>query len=347
MMATIDVVAGAVTVRWSEQFCTRCVLSESFPGLTFNRSGECSYCTNEAERVVLDQETVESALKSARRERQPDVYDAVVLYSGGKDSTRALWAGSNAGLRVLAFTLDNGYISTQTNRNMVAVLDALGVDHVYFRPPATLMKLLYRTSLMSEFGEETMKYSTGSCGSCISMVFAAGRRVARGYGVSTLIGGWSPGQMSTSPVVDGAFVDAVIRRQLEPLARKHPKLAAALEPWLAPTRLDDIRLVNPMYSVAYDEEVVVRAISEMGWQRPADTDSCSTNCCLNGFLVVDHIRRYGYHPYAYELAHHVRIGATSRSDAMAKMTHIGVRAATADRVAVDLGLPRPFGSDGQ
>jgi hypothetical protein len=79
-----------------------------------------------------------------------------------------------------------------------------------------------------------------------------------------------------------------------------------------------------------------------GWRAPEETDSCSTNCRLNGLLIIDHLRKYGYHPYVYELAHHVRLGAMSRTEALDKLRHIKVPAASVGPVAVELGIPSPL-----
>lgn len=53
-------------------------------------------------------------------------YDAVMCYSGGKDSTYTLMlAVKKYGLKVLSFTLDNGFISPVAFDNINRVTDAL------------------------------------------------------------------------------------------------------------------------------------------------------------------------------------------------------------------------------
>ncbi|HEY8983164.1 MAG TPA: hypothetical protein VIU15_26745, partial [Streptomyces sp.] len=72
---------------------------------------------------------------------------------------------------------------------------------------------------------------------------------------------------------------------------------------------------------------------------PKETDSCSTNCRLNSLLIVDHINRHGFHPYVYEMAHHVRLGALGRDEALAKLGDLGVAPETVSAVSVELGMP--------
>ena len=71
--------------------CISCVIPESFPGVSFDSSGLCSICKNfrankafipsiEKLRIKLDK--ISSANRSANSQ-----YDALVAFSGGKDST--------------------------------------------------------------------------------------------------------------------------------------------------------------------------------------------------------------------------------------------------------------------
>ena len=68
-----------------------------------------------------------------------------MLLSGGKDSTYALCRLVDMGLRVYAFTLDNGYISEQAKDNIRRVVAALGVEHEFATTPA--MNAIFRDSL--------------------------------------------------------------------------------------------------------------------------------------------------------------------------------------------------------
>ena len=338
----VEVLGDDLTIHYDQQLCSRCILPATFPGVTFDGSGLCSYCRDESERIVVAQsavdEAVESALATAATDRD---YDCLVLYSGGKDSSLALSiARRRLGLRVLAFTLDNGFLSAGTGDNMRRVLDELGVDHVLFRPPGTVMRPLYRISMGLSFGTDTTKYSTAGCGSCISMVLATGLRFATAHRIPLLVGGWTPGQFTTSPLCSVSFLDDVVQRHFDPLAETSPTLAEELAAWRRPSDATrPVGLLNPLYASHYSERDTLAALVELGWKTPPDTDSCSTNCRLNGLLIVDHVRKHGYHPYVYELAHHVRLGALPREEALHKVSRVGVNPDRLDRVADELGVP--------
>ncbi|MGV9384998.1 hypothetical protein ACWDRB_54980 [Nonomuraea sp. NPDC003707] len=340
MNVAFTVEQNEVLIRYDQQICKVCVLPESFPEISFDDAGICSHCRDREEQVVVSRQSIDDAVKQALADASSRDYDCLVLYSGGKDSSLALTvARRELGLRVLAFTLDNGFLSAGTSGNMRRVLDSLDADHVLFRPPGRLMRPLYNVSMKLDFDANTMKYSTGGCGSCISMVLASGLRFARAHGIPLLIGGWTPGQFTTSPLVGLSFLEDVIARHFTPLSLASTSLSEQLAGWRTEQRgPGPAGLLNPLYAMSYSEEATIAKLAEFGWRPPKDTDSCSTNCRLNGLLILDHVRKYGFHPYAYELAHHVRLGALSREDALAKVSATGIRPALVTSVTAELGL---------
>jgi N-acetyl sugar amidotransferase len=131
------------------QVCTRCVLSSHFPRLTFDHQGICSICreydrwTSEwksklsEKRKILDR--ICAKVKSKHKE-----FDALIPYSGGKDSSYVLYvAKKELGLNCLAYTADNGYLSKHAKSNIDKTCRKLGVEHVYYRFNTELMNRLY------------------------------------------------------------------------------------------------------------------------------------------------------------------------------------------------------------
>jgi len=336
-------VGGDVVVHTDQAVCTRCVLPESFPGARFDADGVCEYCRTEAQRVDDSHQQIDTVLTECRSRAAGRDYDVVLLYSGGKDSSLSLiHLVEKHRLRVLALTLDNGFLSTVTAANMSSVLDSVGADHIIVRPRRHVMHGVYRSALTSTFGPETVKYSTAACGSCIGMVFAAGMRTAASYDVPLLAGGWTPGQLTDAAFVPATFLREVIGRNIDPVRATTPQLSADLDAWTRDSGDLPIGLVNPLYAAEYTEAGVLKALEGHGWRAPKDTDSCSTNCRLNGLLIVDHIRKFGYHPYVYEMAHHVRIGAMTREAALDKLSNVNLRTSAVGAVAVELGIPSPL-----
>jgi len=336
---------GKVVVHTDQRLCIRCVLPENFPGAYLETEEVCDYCRNEPQRVDHSRAEVDRALSECleRTAGAAAGYDCVLLYSGGKDSSLSLvQLVKEHGLRVLALTLDNGFLAKVTAANMSSVLDNVGADHIVLRPQKRVMHGVYRSALTSSFTAETVKYSTAACGSCIGMVFLAGMRTAASYGIPLLAGGWTPGQLTNSAFVPASFLREVVARNLDPVRATMPTLNNDLDTWMGDPGDLPVGLLNPLYATDYTEAGALRVLGQYGWRAPRDTDSCSTNCRLNGLLIVDHIRKFGYHPYVYEMAHHVRIGAMTRDDALLKLRNVNLRTAAVGAVAVELGIPSPL-----
>src|SRR4051812_41490178 len=122
--------------------CAECVLPSSFPNIAFNADGVCNFCTSEtpthqAHFQERQLEEFRQVIDSSRGQRP---YEAIACYSGGKDSTYMLkMMVRDWDLNVLAFTLDNGFITPQSKANIARVADLLCVDHIFFRPSRSFM----------------------------------------------------------------------------------------------------------------------------------------------------------------------------------------------------------------
>ena len=67
----------------------------------------------------------------------------------------------------------------------------------------------------------------------------------------------------------------------------------------------------------YSEQKVIETVeNEFGWKKPADTDSCSSNCLLNSLGIDIHRIRYGISPYAIPIARDIREGLVNREEAL-------------------------------
>ena len=97
----------------------------------------CSFCTRPeaAHQNEFDCAQRQEFEQIVRDQQGKSAYDALCCYSGGKDSTYMLkMMVRDLGLNVLAFTLDNGFITDQSKQNIVKVVEILEVDHLFFKP---------------------------------------------------------------------------------------------------------------------------------------------------------------------------------------------------------------------
>ncbi|MBG9587068.1 hypothetical protein LIS77_14120 [Cytobacillus firmus] len=327
-----------LNVHYDVQICENCVLPETFPDISFNSKGICNYCDEFAGIPDWNETNLEEFINTVKTKSLGSKYDCLVLYSGGKDSSFSLkLMKEKYNLRILAMTLDNSYLSNVTSQNMKIVLDNLGIDHHIIKYPKSVMDEIYRGSLNGTFDKSTYMYSTTCCGSCIGLVFMTGVMLANKLNIPLIAGGWTPGQMTDSAVLESDFIQGIISKYADRMKEVSEKAWAHVgseEEQLQVTQF----LVNPLYVSDYKEEEIVKSLKEIGWKQPKDTDSCSSNCRLNSFLIVDHLKKFQFHPYVYELSYHVRAGLMSRHEALEKMSHINVTLDYVNKLEEELGV---------
>jgi N-acetyl sugar amidotransferase len=133
-------------VRW----CTRCVYpSASAVPLEFDENGVCTGClVADAKAAIPPEEWARRKellreLLERYRNRDGSTYDCVIPVSGGKDSYfQAHVISREFGLRPLLVTYNGNNWTPPGWRNMVAMKERLGLDHVLYSPSVdTLVKL--------------------------------------------------------------------------------------------------------------------------------------------------------------------------------------------------------------
>lgn len=307
--------------------CTRCVLPETFPGISFDEDGVCSVCrTAGPVESRGGSPALEEILDQAKSKNAP--YDALLAFSGGKDSTFALWLlRKRFGLRVLAITVDNGFLSEGAIKNCRQVCDALEVDHQFFRPAKTFMDRMYATSLTgSMHPKAAIKRASAVCNSCISLINTHMLNTALDMGVSIVAGGYLAGQVPenlSASKVDPKVLGVARKTQDRLYAQALGEGWASYFQLRESDRTDDapreIWIVNPLLVVEYTEAEALETIGTLGWARPTDTGANSSNCLLNDLGIASHVRRYGFHPYVAEMAALVRKGAITRDEALERL----------------------------
>ncbi len=114
--------------------CTRCVLPETFPFITFDSAGVCSYCRNYRPRYAhLDPKTSKEQFISSleKYRRAGGTPDALVAFSGGRDSSYGLHLiKTEFGLTPITFTYDWGMVTDLARRNVARICGQLGIQNL-------------------------------------------------------------------------------------------------------------------------------------------------------------------------------------------------------------------------
>jgi predicted PP-loop superfamily ATPase len=315
--------------------CTQCILPETFPGISFNAEGVCSFCSRPSknsaaktdEKKKYEQKFIGLLNDHIIPMRTKDrAYDILMAFSGGKDSTYTMsLLKLKYGLRILAVSFDNGFISDTAVLNIKQVTDSLGIDHLFFKPKWDILKKVFSAAGERElYSRKSLERASTICTTCIGMVKSVCLKMAIEQNIPMIGYGWSPGQaplqsaiMKNNPALSRMAQQSI----LGPLREL---VGADIEPYFLQERhyTDPDKFpfnVHPMAWEFYNEETILNEITRYGWKAPADTDSNSTNCLLNAYANDIHLTKYKFHPYVWEIANMVREGVMTREDGYHKI----------------------------
>jgi tRNA(Ile)-lysidine synthase TilS/MesJ len=311
--------------------CVTCILPETYPGIRFDADGVCSECAKFTSQggPAVDLGALNEKVERIIAESKATAphYDALVAYSGGKDSTYLIQRlQTDYQLRILAFTLDNWFLPQQTFRNINQVIKRLGVDHIFFKPDYELCRRVFLRSAESDiYPISLLKHGSALCVSCIRMVSNLSVRLAIEKQIPMVMLGNSPGQIIQSEhelLYQDNRIPYELKRQLfAPLANEigddvyHYLMLTKNEYQADPFP----HTISILPIIGYDEAEIYRAVEELGWKRPGNVDSCSTNCRMNSLGVVKHCQKLHFHPYEGELSMMVRMGSLDREAALGRI----------------------------
>ncbi len=322
------------------KLCTKCILPETFPGISFDEAGVCNICRkSDGKEATLDQNKKiyehkfldllnTLGINADHAAPSPDrpAYDILMAYSGGKDSTYTIGLLKlKYGLRVLALTFDNGFISDTASSNIKKVTEHLGIDHIIFKPKWGILKKVFSAAIEHElYSKKSLERASTICTSCIGLVKSVCLKTSIEQNIPMIGYGWSPGQaplqsaiMKNNPALSRMSQQAILKPLREVAGEDIEVYFLQERHYSSPDKFP--YNIHPMAWEFYNEEMILNEIKQYGWEAPSDTDSNSTNCLLNAYANDVHLRRYKFHPYVWEIANMVREGVMTREDGYRKI----------------------------
>ena len=169
--------------------CVRCIMPENYPGIAFDAEGVCNFCryfenhwdswVASAEEQARSEAKLRGIFDAAKRKGRP--YDALIGISGGKDSSYGLYLCHKVyGLKVLTFTMDNGFLSDDARHRIQKLVETFGVPHLYHRDP-----------LIFELASVFMRKTGHFCAPCELATFNLSAVIARDYNIPLIVLGSS------------------------------------------------------------------------------------------------------------------------------------------------------------
>lgn len=331
----------------TKKICKLCILPESLPDIILNEEGVCNICAaHETAKKFETQKPLESDLiKILSKYKGKNKYDCMVMCSGGKDSTSALYyMKKRYGLNVLAFTFDHGFETEEALDNIKNAVDILKVDFLFFK--SAFMKEMFAKIISS--GSKAV-----ICHPCSIWYMDLAFDIAARYEIPIIVAGWTKGQSTKQELMSkcgcnvhsGEFKSMAdnTRHFLDNELKDMPQyknFPRSMEEVLSRSKKRfKTMVISPHWFLPFGPEEYIKVIKEeLKWKMPAYSyPAGSTNCLLNFMSVYLSVKHYGYTHYHVEASKLIREGLLLREDAL-KQLELNIDEKTLKDIAVKLDI---------
>ena len=179
--------------------CIRCLLPDTYPGVTINDEGVCNHCIDysPSESLSLGKEML---IRKVNAFTKAQKFDCVVPMSGGKDSCFILYyAVRELGLRPIAVSYDSGFQVAIAKENIRNACGILNVPFLHRESSEYNSKMLGESLCISAKIGYMYKY----CGNCEAMIRMVAIQTAREVGAPMVFWGSSAMETFSPKVYEG------------------------------------------------------------------------------------------------------------------------------------------------
>lgn len=141
------------------KYCTKCVMPDTRPGITFNEQGVCSACQSYERRKLIDWKErwkEFEALCDKYRGMNGDSYDCAIAASGGKDSHYQVYLMKEVmKMNPILFSVEDNFKMTEAGRyNIQNISEEFGCVIISLKPDIKTQKKLMRYTF-EKYGKPT------------------------------------------------------------------------------------------------------------------------------------------------------------------------------------------------
>ena len=318
--------------------CSRCLLSDTYPNIRYNRDGVCNYCLSYTPIEYKGEPKLEELLDTHRKRNKGAKYDCVVTVSGGRDSTFTLYELVEVyNMRVLAYNYDNGFVNEQAKHNLKEMTDAFGVDLVTMKHDQTKY---FRNNLIALSKKFSPAMVPTLCLGCRYGIVSGACKVAMRYKVPLVffsssrlentsfkneflktrfnkkMVGMASEFVSNPFYFKPSFVPMYVRDYFHDDSHLHP-----LSPWLK-LLYGKVRIVEFFDYVQWDEKEIQNTIeTKLKWKKPKDVKSSwRFDCLVDSFKEYFYLNSVGFTERDDLLSNMIREGMINREEALQKLT---------------------------
>ncbi|MCL6589244.1 MAG: hypothetical protein K6U80_04745 [Firmicutes bacterium] len=301
--------------------CRQCVLHSGIPGVVINSEGLCTACAESKERAKMDRissqlftNKLKDQIAAAKKRKRP--FQALVLFSGGKDSAHLLKiVKEEYQLKTLACSIVHPLVNKTASGNMEEVAGKLGVDLLKLYPEERVYKKVMRQGLLhvEKYGLDEF----AGCSVCSFLFKWLSFKMALQLDIPLIFDGSDISQSDGPYYLDGKTMARGLSEGARPFGALHQVVADALGPEyegsLYDCNPDDLKnrelpsIIAPFTFMPYDYRENFREIERMGVESKKFR-KLFTNCNAIPFFSYFSLKRYDCVPYIKHYASEIRRG---------------------------------------
>lgn len=306
--------------------CQKCVLPETVAPL--DEKGLCEKCREylaiqshprrQGNTAAAEGPDPIDAMLKGWTGRASGQYDALLLFSGGKDSTYLLHRLRTAypGLRLLTVLVDNGFLSPFAVENAERVLRQFDVAHLTVRPPSAFVKKAFRHALLNldkQTGYSIVDLLDGH------IIFDTAKNLAVRFEIPAVICGLSKVQVENALGLSGFELPPEKEREKlvthAGLPLRDIFTEQEMQNWFDGSRFPPERIprfIFPFYVWDPDEKFILEEVSRLGLLNKTQRSPLLTNNRLIPVIGMAETARFGCSSFEIEFARMVREGKSGR-----------------------------------
>lgn len=303
--------------------CRKCVISSNY--IALDRNGICPFCNGQErdleaeepgstpENLAQLQEGLDKVLLAAQNYSQ-SAFDAIVLFSGGKDSCYLVHCLRQRypSLRLLLVTIDNTIMSPVAIENIDRTVKRFDLDHILIRPPAKLYNKMFRYAFLH--------LGKNGCSGTVDQFDGdffhdVARNLAMQMSIPYIISGCSRAQVKRilglrnfeSPL----HQEGQKRIAVDGISLKDIFDSNELNWWWDPAKYPGkrpARMLYPFYAWNLEEDFIRSEVLRLGYVEAGKDNPLLTNNQLIPLMALVDMNRDGYSSFEPEFSQMVRAG---------------------------------------
>lgn len=285
--------------------CTKCVLPENTPNISFDKDGVCNYCHTYQKYNPPGEGKLLEILNEHRGKNKK--YDAIVTLSGGRDSSYVLLKlVKDYNMKVLAVNYDSPFLDPQAKENIKNIVDILNIDLEQFKLRKNLQESTLKNNYLAWCKQPSPAMIPMMCIGCKNIWYEI-LKIARRFKINCIISGGNPLEYSAfKKELIGLSRDGkeeyVFMKSLAGLIKESTKNlqyynSACLpvmvkgylfgDPYALGSRIIgyNIDKIDLFHYIKWDEkEILSRIENELNWRKPERFQSSWRFDCQIGHL---------------------------------------------------------------